>query len=34
MKDKISELETNKNIIDLYKDINDFKRGTNPEIIV
>jgi hypothetical protein len=35
LKGKINELETsnkNKNIIDLYRDINEFKKGYQPRI--
>jgi hypothetical protein len=37
LKGKINELETNnknKNITDLYRGINEFKKGTNPELIL
>jgi hypothetical protein len=37
MKRKINEMETNnknKNIRDLYRGINEFKRGTNLELIL
>jgi hypothetical protein len=37
VKDIINELETNnkrKNIRDLYRDINEFKKGTNLELIL
>jgi hypothetical protein len=37
LKGKINELETNnknKNIRDLYRSINEFKKGTNPELIL